>query len=98
MSGQQFNDGDRVCTVGRFGAKCANVGDFLFPIWTGKVYVAKQRKRDGALTWRLDYTFGGCRSGRNPSASFVEELEDQAEYPWCSAASHGVLCNERDKR
>ncbi len=85
-----FLEGDRVCTVGRLGAAQAQVRNMTFPIWTGKVYVARKRQRDGVLTWRLDYTFGGSRSGRAPSARFVRQLMNDAEFPWHSAASHGV--------
>ena len=87
---QKTAPGTLVCTVGRDGAKAA--GKYA-SIYTGKVYKAVARKSDGVLTWRLIDTFGGTRSGsRGPSAKFVGELKESAEYTWADDIVAGQIC------
>lgn len=83
-----YQIGDRVCVVGRDGSRMANQ---RYPIWTGKIYEVSQLK-NGAVVWAWIGTFGGTRSGSKPSQKFVNELREQAEYPWIDASlRHGEL-------
>lgn len=75
-------EGDRVCNVGRDGARQASVGGFSWPIWTGAVYELQRRKKDGQLRWVRVGSYGGTRSGIRPSDLFVRRLQEQAAYPW----------------
>lgn len=89
-------EGTRICTVARDGARCADVvrgGTRLsFPLWTGAIYEARRRQRDGYLTWRRVGSYGGTRSGSpDPSPAFVAELVTKAEYPWRPGIRHGHL-------
>ena len=88
-SAQSTAVGTKVCTVGRYGSKCASHS----AVFTGKIYEAKQRK-DGVLVWSLVSTFGGTRTG-NGSASnkFVAELKAKAEYSWVSGVKQNQVCN-----
>lgn len=85
MSEQTIQVGNRVCCVGRDGAKVTK----YCPIWTGKIYEVVVRKSDQALVWALVGSFGGTRSGKKPSEKFIKELQDQAEYPWVANKTHG---------
>lgn len=93
-----YREGDRVCTVSRLGSRFAAVRTsewtFYFAVWTGSVYVARRRKRDGALTWRLEGRFGGTRTGNTPSQSFIAELKAAAEHPWLDGVRHGHVAHE----
>lgn len=71
----------KCATVGRLGQKCAKG----YPVYTGKIYAAKQRK-DGKLQWVLDSYFGRSASaGYAPSKKLTEELICEAAkmgLPW----------------
>jgi hypothetical protein len=87
----------RIATVGRAGARCAQVGDFSFPIWTGKIYEAKQRQSDERWQWRLVTTFGGDRSGYGVSKRFKRDLQDKAEdmgLAWVDGVSQNDMLTE----
>ena len=88
---QTTTEGTRVCTVARDGQRTARVNHWTVPIWTGAIYEAMRRKRDGLLTWRRVGSFGRTASGHSPSAKFVIELQAEADHPWQSV-SHGQLC------
>jgi len=78
-------EGERVCCCGRDTWSAPST---RWSYWTGKVYEAKARRRDGLLTWRLVDTYGGTRSGREPSAKFRAELRAKAPHPWSDAPVH----------
>jgi hypothetical protein len=85
--------GDRVGNIGRLGSKMA-AG---YPIWTGAIFEAKPRKRDGVLTWRRVGNFGDTRSGNQPSATFeleIEEVAEAADIERCDEAKHNGECNQ----
>lgn len=89
----EFAEGARTCTIARDGARLAYCRDgFAVPIWTGGIYQAVRRKSDGVLTWRRVGSYGGTRSGIEPSRAYVAELIEGAPCPW---ALGGVVHGER---
>lgn len=91
MTTTRHKTGDLVCTVARDGSRMANCGGGHHkPIWTGAIYEAVPRTRDGVLTWRRIGSFGDTRCGIAPSSRFVEELKELAEYEWLNVR-HGQL-------
>ncbi len=86
--------GDLIATVGRDGAKVTPHS----AIFTGKIYQATPRKRDGVLVWRLVKTFGGTRTAKvKPSLKFTEELRKIATdrgLAWLASCKHNKVCCE----
>jgi hypothetical protein len=88
-----ITSGDLIATVGRDGAKVTQYSS----IYTGKLYQATPRKRDGVLVWRLVKTFGGTRTAKvKPSRKFAQELRKiAADRGWAwleSCKQHKVCC------
>lgn len=69
---------------------------FAVPIWTGAIYEARKRQRDGVLTLRRVGSFGDTRSGFEPSPAFIAELQDAAEHPWVDKARNGDVVQDED--
>lgn len=89
-------EGDRICTVARDGARIAKLPNGLsIPIWTGAIYEAKRRRDDRVLTWRRVGSFGGTRATDEPSRAFEDHLKAEAEHQWVDMDSvwHGRLAN-----
>lgn len=85
-----------MCTVARDGSRIAEIikhGErfFFVSIWIGAIYEAKRRIRDGVLTWRRVGSFGPTRSGRKPSAAFLDELRETAPHPWIDEVRNGKV-------
>jgi len=80
--------GTKICTVGRYGSKCASHS----AVFTGKIYEAKQRK-DGMLVWSLVSMFGGTRTGKGVASNkFVAELKAKAEHQWVDGVKQNQIC------
>jgi hypothetical protein len=92
---ESISEGARVCCVGRDGAKMARLHFGAFaPIYTGAVYEARRRVRDGVLTWRRIGSYGGTRSSlHGPSETYLEELYASAPYRWLKVR-HGDRATE----
>ena len=92
---QETQEGARIATVGRHGARTARVGRFSFPIWTGKIYQA-ERRADGVLTWQLVAKFGGTTSGNAVSMSFADGVRAMAEnngLEFYEHVTHNEICD-----
>jgi len=82
-----ITEGTLVATVARRSGRSKGGGKY--PVWTGAVYMARTRLRDGALTWRRVGSFGEARTGYKPSGRFLAELKAVAEHPWLDGVRHG---------
>jgi hypothetical protein len=63
----------KIATIGRRGSKTQNG----CPVWTGKIYSAKRRIKDGMMIWKLDSYFGAAMAFANfPPQYFCDALRN----------------------
>jgi hypothetical protein len=68
-----IREGSKIATIGRRGSKTQNG----CPVWTGKIYKAKRRIKDGMMIWKLDSYFGAAMAFANfPPQYFCDALRN----------------------
>ena len=73
MNKPTIREGSKIATVGRRGSKTQHG----FPVWTGKIYQAKRRIKDGMMIWKLDSYFGAAMAFANfPPQYFCDSLRN----------------------
>jgi len=78
-----IKEGSKIATVGRRGSKTQNGR----PVWTGKIYRAKRRIKDGVMIWKLDSYFGASIAFANfPPQYFCDALQKMV------ASNTNILC------
>jgi hypothetical protein len=92
---QVTEEGARVVTVARDGAKCATVGRRTYPILCTTVYRAV-RRADGVLTWRRECSLADGTAGYAVTGPMIERAKMEAARRGCrydGAIRHGRRCD-----
>ena len=83
MDKPTIREGSKIATIGRHGAKTQNG----YLVWTGKIYKAKRRIKDGMMIWKLDSYFGPSLPHPNfPPQYFCDVLKNMV------SSNPNILC------
>ena len=82
---QPIKEGDTICTCGGHGeavkVRHPRGSKYEYQSFTGVIYQAVGRKKDGKVTWRRAGSFGPVCKGP-ATEGFLQRLKEIAPHPW----------------